>query len=99
MKLLTKDIKNKLPKLYSTEGIKTDDKKVICKFFCPWNSWTWYAIEYDGEDTFFGYVVGLENELGYFSLNELKTLKGFMGLSIERDLYYKPKALKEILSN
>jgi hypothetical protein len=25
----------------------------------------------DGEDTFFGYVDGLEGELGYFSLSEL----------------------------
>ena len=96
MKLLTKEIKNKLPKLNSTEDIRIDEKQVICKFFCPWNQWTWYGIEYDGQDTFFGYVVGHENELGYFSLNELKSLKGFMGLGIERDLYFKPQTLGEI---
>jgi len=87
MKLLTKAIKNKLPKLNSQENIK--DPKVQVKFFCPWNQWTWYGIEFDGEDLFFGYVIGFENELGYFSLNELKSIKGYMGLGIERDLYFK----------
>ena len=45
--------------------------------------------------TFFGKVVGLETELGYFSLNELTSAKGPLGLPIERDLHFKPKALKE----
>jgi len=96
MKLLTKALKKKLPKLYSQDNIKDPTAQV--KFFCPWNQWTWYGIEFDGEDTFFGYVVGLENELGYFSLSELKSLKGFMGLRIERDLYFKPKLMSEIKS-
>jgi len=94
MKLLTKAIKNKLPKLNSQENIK--DPKVQVKFFCPWNQWTWYGIEFDGEDLFFGYVIGFENELGYFSLNELKSIKGYMGLGIERDLYFKETSLSEI---
>src|SRR5437870_4155309 len=69
MKLLPKDILNKLPPLYSQENEK--DPMVICKFFYPDFSWTWYAIEYDGKDTFFGLVDGYEKELGYFSLLEL----------------------------
>ena len=35
-------------------------------------------------------------ELGYFSLSELQDLKGPMGLSIERDMYFKPIRLSEI---
>jgi hypothetical protein len=39
---------------------------------------------------FFGYVVGFVPELGYFSLNELKTAKegmrGLRALPIERDV-------------
>jgi len=42
---------------------------------------------------FFGYVEGLENELGYFSLNELKSVRGPIGLKIERDLYFTPAPL------
>ena len=45
---------------------------------------------------FFGYVEGFENELGYFSLNELKSVKK-MGLGIERDRHFKPVKLKEII--
>ena len=66
------------------------------KYFTPDSSWTWYATEFDGEDTFFGLVDGFEKELGYFSLSELKSVKGPMGLPIERDLYWNPRKLKEI---
>ena len=47
--------------------------------------WTWYAIEFDGADLFFGYVVGHVPELGYFSLQELEAARGPLGLPFERD--------------
>lgn len=37
---------------------------------------------------FFGYVIGLEAELGYFSLSELEQIRGALGLPVERDLYF-----------
>jgi Protein of unknown function (DUF2958) len=40
-------------------------------------------------------VVGHEREFGYFSVEELEAIRGPGGLTIERDLYWKPKALKE----
>lgn len=94
MQLLTKEITTKLPFLYTQED--EDDPIVICKFFAVWTNWTWYAIEFDGKDTFFGYVVGHEKELGYFTLSELEGFQGPMGLSIERDLYFRPCKLSEI---
>ena len=94
MQLLTKEITTKLPFLYTQED--EDDPVVICKFFAVWTNWTWYAIEFDGKDTFFGYVVGHENELGYFTLSELEGFQGPMGLTIERDLYFRPCKLSEI---
>jgi hypothetical protein len=94
MKLLTKELRGKLPKIRETEGQK--DPKVICKFFYPDFNWIWYAIEFDGEDLFFGYVAGDYPELGYFSLKELLSNKGKFGLSIERDLYFKPCPLSEV---
>ena len=96
MKLLRQAILKSLPALYETEGVDIDNKKIITKFFCPWNHWTWYGIEFDGEDVFFGYVVGDYNELGYFNLSELSGAKGPFGLNIERDLYFSPKRLSEI---
>ena len=56
MKLLTKDLRKVLPPLYSQENEK--DPLVICKFFLPMTKWTWFATEFDGKDTFFGFVVG-----------------------------------------
>ena len=88
MKLLTQELRQKFPKLYSQEKKDPKDVKIIAKFFCPWNGWTWYATEFDGKDRFFGYVRGNDNELGYFSLSELQSIKGQWDLTIERDLYF-----------
>ena len=45
MKLLTQEIKRKLPRLYATESISLKKKEVICKFLNPSGSGNWYAIE------------------------------------------------------
>lgn len=95
MKLLTQQIRKKLPPLYSQDG-KGGKAVVYLKLFCPDSNWTFFATEFDGKDTFFGLVHGFEKEFGYFSLKELESVKGPMGLPIERDLYFKPKTLEEI---
>ncbi len=97
MELLTEELRQKFPKLYTMDSKDPKDVKVIAKFFPPWTSWTWYATEFDGEDTFFGFVRGLENELGYFSLSELQSIKGPFGLAIERDLYFGEHTLAEVM--
>ena len=95
MKLLTDELINQLPKLYSTENQK--DPIVQCKFFAPDSSWTWYVLEYDKTyGIFFGYVCGFENELGYFTLAELESVKGHLNLAIERDTSFKPTKLSII---
>ena len=95
MKLLTKEILRKLPPLYSQEQL--GGKAVAhAKFFTPDSNWSFWATEFDGEDTFFGLVEGHEKELGYFSLSELEKVRGPMGLAVERDLYWEPKTLEEI---
>lgn len=91
MELLPEDIRRSIPPLYGQEGNK--DPIVYVKFFTPDSSWTWYATEGspEGEDfIFFGYVIGLEKEWGYFALSELMDARGPWGLPIERDLYFKP---------
>jgi hypothetical protein len=97
MKLLTKEILEKLPKLYSQEE-KGLEAVAIVKFFTPDSNWTWYATEFDGDDLFFGLVEGFEKEIGYFRLSELQSVKGVLGLPIERDMYFKPKTLKELMN-
>ena len=95
MILLPEDIKKELPALYANEELGLDALAIV-KFFTPDSNWTWYASEFDGKDTFFGLVIGFETELGYFSLRELSEAHGPLGLPIERDLYFKPKSLREL---
>jgi hypothetical protein len=95
MNLLTEEIRKKLPPLNSQDG-KAGKAIAYVRFFSPSSNWTFYATEFDGEDTFFGLVEGLEKELGYFSLSELESARGPTGLPIERDLYWQPKTLEEI---
>ena len=93
--LLPPSIAAQLPPLYSQEE-QGDNAIAAVKFFTPWTNWTWYASEYDPEQRlFFGVVVGHERELGYFSLDELEAVRGPSGLTIERDLHWRPRALKE----
>ena len=73
-----------------------EDPLVICKFFTPDSNWSWFALEFDGEDLFFGWVVGFEQELGYFRLSELATARGPFGLPIERDIHFSPTRLSEV---
>ena len=104
MKLLTEEIRKKLPPLYAQDG-KGGKAVVYVKFFTPSSSWTWLATE--GEPVldeaqkeidykFFGLVYGHEREFGYFLLSELEEVRGPMGLPIERDLYWRTKTLDEI---
>ena len=99
MELMPDELRAKFPQLYANEGREPKDIKVIAKYFDPTSAWTWYATEFDGNDTFFGYVVGFERELGYFSLMELQSARCRFGLKIERDLYFKEDAtLEEVMS-
>jgi hypothetical protein len=95
MKLLTKAILKSLPPLRAQEN--SPDPTVYVKFFNPCGSGTWYGTEFDGNDLFFGYVTGLGgDELGYFSLAELSSVRLQFGLKIERDLFFKPCKLSEV---
>ena len=53
------------------------------------------AYEFDGVDIFFGYVKGDFDEYGTFSLSELESVRGAMGLTIERDIHFRSKPLSE----
>ena len=95
MELLTKELRAKLPTLYSTQN--QEDPVAIVKYFHPMSSWSWFATEFSPEENlFFGLVVGFERELGYFSLEELQSIgKDGKLLPIERDLYFKPTPLSQ----
>jgi len=94
--LIPQTLLSDIPDLYETEGA-TDP---IChiKLFTPDSSWSWFVIELSKEDskTCFGYVEGLESELGYFSLEELESLHGKLGLGVERDLSFQATPFSKI---
>ena len=103
MKLLTKELRKKLPPIGSTDGAGEEAVAQV-KFFTPDSSWTWYAVEggpvldEEGNEVdyeLFGLVYGLEKEIGYFCLSELESVRGPLGLPIERDLYFTPRPLCE----
>ena len=90
MKLLTEQIKKTLRE----KGTDTDSPDIICKFFDPCGSWTWYVASgeetKDGDWLFYGLVDGFEKEWGYFSLSELESVTNAFGLGIERDILFQP---------
>ena len=98
MELMNKGILARFKKIGSQEDSK--DPLVIAKFFNPVGAGYWFATEYNEEEKmFFGYVslFGDHNdEFGYFSLEELKSIKGMFGLGIERDLHCGEQKLSEL---
>lgn len=96
MQLLTPELRNRLPKIGATEE-QGECAFALVKFFTPDGPGTWYVSEFDGEDLCYGLVVMHGPEFGYFSLRELQRLKGMFGLPVERDLYFVPMPLGELL--
>jgi len=93
--LLPDALAETVPPLRATEN--DPDPVIQVKLFTPDSSWTWYVVEFDRKERLcYGLVDGLESEFGYFSLDELEEVRGPMGLSIERDLYFEPTPVSEI---
>ena len=92
MKLLTKELENKLPSIEEAKGSKDPVLKV--KYFHPLSNWSWFAAGYN-DGLFWGLVDGEFVETGLFSLEEMKSVK-LNGLGIERDLHFDPKPMSEV---
>lgn len=93
------DVQQQIPPLYTTDKIPLEDKTVVCKFFTPWSSWTWFVFEGEQQEDdwlLFGMVHGQEKEAGYFLLSELQSVSGPAGLKIERDKYFTQKTYGEL---
>ena len=93
--LISNKILKFIPNLYETE----DQKDPLChiKLFTPDANFTWYIIEVSiDENLCYGYVKGLENELGYFSLDEIADIRGSLGLPVEIDNSFKHTPLSAI---
>ncbi len=95
-KLIPQTLRSNIPDLYETEG----STNPLChvKLFTPDSNWTWFIIEFSKADakTCYGYVQGMDSELGYFTLEELESIHGPLGLAIERDISFTPTPLTQI---
>ena len=98
MKLLTKEIKQQLIRNHQAQTMaqENDDDSIdfqpVVKLFTPDAGATWLLTELDPETNIaFGLCdLGLGcPELGYVSMDEIATLRGRLGLPVERDLYFK----------
>jgi hypothetical protein len=95
MKLLTEKDIAQIPPLYATENEK--NPLIYVKIFTPDANWSWYIIEYNPATKIaFGYVCGLEEELGYFDIKELEILRGPLGFSPVKALFFEKKTLDEL---
>jgi len=89
---------NKLPRLYETENICSEEKIAHLHFTA--DRCHWWAIEWDGQDTFFGYVLlngwSHDSEFGYFNLSELLDIKVGGWLEVLNNPFWIPKPVKDI---
>lgn len=98
MKLITPELENRFKEVGDQD---IPDPLIIAKFFLSISAATWWAIAYYPENnTCFGYVTGLfEDELGYFSIDELEELRITpLQFRIERDLHFEECRLSDVKS-
>lgn len=113
MKLITKKLEKLFSKYPPMSQSEEENPLAIAKYFISSGRGTWYVLEAEkmGEDDyhFFGYVKSpmdpLFDEYGSFTLKELESIKipiqiGDIligNIEIERDLYFEPTRMSEII--
>lgn len=91
---------DKIPRLYETEEIPLKEKLIHLHLFI--GETDFFICEYDGEDTFWGFVVlngDLEMaEFGYINFDELKSIRIGLGLEVdcEHEWVWKVRPAKEV---
>ena len=86
-----------VPKTGEQEGSRNPIVHAV--FYFSLSGWIWFATEGEavgGDFLFFGYVVGLECEWGYFCLSELESVD-INGIKVCRDEDHMPRPLSEWL--
>jgi Protein of unknown function (DUF2958) len=95
---LADELEQFLPPLYAQEELG-EDAIVYVHFFNPCGTGDWWITEgsrEDGDFIMFGLCDLGFLELGYVSLNEMQAVRGPLGLGIERDLYWRPKTMRDV---
>ena len=86
-----------IPKFYETDHINVKDKIIHLHF--SFGTCDWFIAEFDGEDTFFGFVILNDDlemaEWGYISLSDLKSIN-INNQQVERDPNWGIKKASEV---
>lgn len=72
MQIIDEKITKDMPKLYTQDGLNKE--AIVYLIIEGINGWKWYLTEFDGNDTFFGFVQGFYDEWGYVAKSELNKL-------------------------
>ena len=94
-RLMTDEIRQRLPKLYSTADIEDPFIQIRYK---AWRYCDWNAIEFDGDDIFFGFVWVECPVWGYFRLSDLEAINVphcASGIAVDR--FFEPRTISSAL--
>lgn len=73
--LIPDDLKARLPGLGASPYTQLESMTIHARFFLPGSNWSWYALEFDGSETFLMIVLnGSEAAIGQVTLEELAAL-------------------------
>ncbi len=86
-----------IPDLYETESDFLTEKLIYCHFYLAGSDW--YVTEFDGCDTFFGFVIlngnCIDAEWRYFTLRKLDQLN-VRGYEVEFDEYWQLRPASQV---
>jgi len=97
MQLLTKALLKKLPNIGDNE--KNNKEHIAHVKLFGGSCFSWFISEFNPDTKLcFGWIKGLENELGFFSLTELEKIKfPPFGLPVERDRLFESTPIRELM--
>lgn len=72
MQIINEKITKSIPRLGTQDGLNKE--AIVYLILEGLNGWKWYITEFDGLDTFFGFVKGDYPEWGYINKTELNKL-------------------------
>ncbi len=97
MNRLRVELGPEIPKLGATEN--DPNPTAYVRFYEMRAGWVWYVIEYDGDDSLYGYVVGFEREYGCFNLSELESIDWPVGPGVRCDRTFTPTPMREVVAH
>lgn len=102
MELMTPEIEKALC-ASQLDDMSSTEVEIVVKYFTPDAQATWFIVSGEQEHDdwrLFGFCdLGDPQmaELGYVMLSQLQEVRGKLGLPVERDLYFPPTTLADVL--